>query len=66
MARKVGRGKEDDGCIVVAGSDECVRFHEIWPAGTRGRAGEVKGGLGGSVILEGLDGGEGFGGEMIR
>lgn len=62
-----GRKLEDgDRCIVVAGSDECVRFHEIWPAGPKGRVEKRKHGLGGSEILEGLEGGEGPSGEVIR
>ena len=65
-----GRGREE-GCIVVAGSDECVRFHEIWTGEVRGTGvgvvgGAGKGGLGGSEILEGLQGVEYVGRETIR
>lgn len=44
-----------EGCIVVAASDESVKFHEVWSAGMK----SVRGGeglLGGSDILEGLEG----------
>lgn len=44
-----------DGCIVVAASDESVKFHEVWSQGVKTTIGEV-GLLGGSDILEGLDG----------
>lgn len=67
------RRNEREGCVVVASSDETVKFHEVWVGGCKSvRA--VNNGLGGSSILEGLgsDGeGEEFSGgglrrEMIR
>lgn len=49
---KVKRG---EGCVVVAASNESVRFHEVW--GAEGRATASGAGmLGGSDILEGLEG----------
>lgn len=44
-----------EGCIVVAASDESVKFHEVW---TTGRKATVRreGMLGGSDILEGIEG----------
>ena len=60
----VSRRNEREGCVVVASSDETVKFHEVWVGGCKSvRA--VNNGLGGSSILEGLgsDGeGEGVGG----
>ena len=53
------------GCIVVAASDETVRFHEIWAEGNGG-VGAGVGVLGGSEILEGLEGIEREGRETIR
>lgn len=44
-----------EGCIVVAASDESVKFHEVWTADRRATVGGV-GMLGGSNILEGLEG----------
>ncbi|KAI7924005.1 WD domain-containing protein [Pyricularia oryzae] len=44
-----------DGCIVVAASDESVKFYEVWPADKRPTTGGV-GMLGGSDILESLEG----------
>ncbi|OBT75221.1 hypothetical protein VF21_06121 [Pseudogymnoascus sp. 05NY08] len=44
-----------EGCIVVAASDESVKFHEVWSAGQKATAGG-EGLLGGSDILEGLEG----------
>jgi hypothetical protein len=43
-----------EGCIVVA-SDETVNFHEVWSADRKATVGG-KGLLGGSCILEGLEG----------
>jgi meiosis-specific APC/C activator protein AMA1 len=44
-----------EGCLVVAASDETVRFHEVW--GEARRLGlNVKGVLGGSEILESMEG----------
>jgi meiosis-specific APC/C activator protein AMA1 len=53
-----GRGLSrtaQEGCIVVASSDESVKFHEVWSAGQKSTAGG-EGLLGGSDILEGLEG----------
>lgn len=61
---RTGRPKSE-GCIVVAASDETVRFHEVWSETRRGILG-WRGVLGGSDILEGLEGIEKDGGEMIR
>jgi hypothetical protein len=44
-----------EGCIVVASSDKSVKFHEVWAADRKGTAG-VAGVLGGSPILEFLEG----------
>ncbi|KAK2627596.1 hypothetical protein QTJ16_003562 [Diplocarpon rosae] len=44
-----------EGCIVVASSDESVKFHEVWTAGQKTTVGG-EGLLGGSDILEGLEG----------
>jgi meiosis-specific APC/C activator protein AMA1 len=44
-----------EGCIVVASSDESVKFHEVWTASQKATAGG-EGLLGGSEILEGLEG----------
>lgn len=44
-----------EGCIVVAASDESVKFHEVWAAGQKATVGGT-GLLGGSDILEGLEG----------
>lgn len=44
-----------EGCIVVASSDESVKFHEVWTASQKATAGG-EGLLGGSDILEGLEG----------
>lgn len=53
-----------EGCIVVASSDESVKFHEVWTAGQKATTGG-KGLLGGSDILEALEGIEKEG-EVIR
>lgn len=45
----------DEGCIVVACSDESVRFHEVW-TGRKKSMGAGVGLLGGSDILESLEG----------
>ena len=68
--RGMGKGDRfertrEEGCIVVAGSDECVRFHEVW-AGEARETGGGRGVLAGSEILEGLEGVEVVGGEVIR
>lgn len=44
-----------EGCIVVAASDESVKFHEVWTAGSKATFGG-EGLLGGSDILESLEG----------
>jgi meiosis-specific APC/C activator protein AMA1 len=44
-----------EGCIVVAASDETIKFHEVWAAEARPTTGGV-GMLGGSDILEDLQG----------
>ena len=44
-----------EGCIMVASSDESVKFHEVWAADKKAMAGGV-GMLGGSEILESLKG----------
>jgi hypothetical protein len=44
-----------EGCIVVAASDETVKFHEVWTAGRKATVGG-SGMLGGSDILEGIEG----------
>lgn len=55
----------EEGCIVVACSDESVKFHEVW-SGARKATGGHFGLLGGSDILEGLEGIEKDGREVIR
>lgn len=55
----------EEGCIVVACSDESVKFHEVW-SGTRKATGGQMGLLGGSDILEGLAGIEKEGANAIR
>jgi meiosis-specific APC/C activator protein AMA1 len=57
--------KQSEGCIVVAASDETVRFHEVWSETTKGVL-QWKGVLGGSDILEELEGIDREGREMIR
>lgn len=59
------QSKQTEGCIVVAASDETVRFHEVWSETRRGVLG-WRGVLGGSDILEGLEGIEKDGAETIR
>ena len=55
----------EEGCIIVASSDECVKFHEVW-SGNRKSVGGTSGLLGGSEILEALEGIEREGREVIR
>lgn len=55
----------EEGCIIVASSDETVKFHEIWSGGRKSTAGG-SGLLGGSDILESLEGIEKEGKEVIR
>lgn len=70
-SRQAGEGKAwwsrtaEEGCIVVASSDESVKFHEIWTGSTKSTGG-VPGLLGGSDILEGLEGIDKDGVETIR
>lgn len=55
-SREGGQGltrTAQEGCIVVASSDESVKFHEVWTAGQKATAGG-EGLLGGSDILPGL------------
>ena len=60
-----GSRTSDEGCIVVACSDESVKFHEVWSGARRATGGNM-GLLGGSDILEGLEGIEKEGMEVIR
>lgn len=46
---------DKEGCIVVASSDESVKFHEVWTSTQKTTVGG-EGLLGGSDILEGLEG----------
>ena len=55
----------EEGCIVVACSDESVKFQEIWQGSSQMIRGHV-GQLGGSAILESLEGIEDEGREIIR
>ncbi|RAK82685.1 WD40 repeat domain-containing protein [Aspergillus fijiensis CBS 313.89] len=54
-----------EGCIIVASSDQSVKFHEVWSGSKRSTA-AVAGSFGGSGILEGLEGLEKAGDEIIR
>lgn len=57
-SREGGRGLSrtaKEGCIVVASSDESVKFHEVWTASQKATTGG-EGLLGGSDILESLEG----------
>ncbi|KAJ5344846.1 hypothetical protein N7452_002850 [Penicillium brevicompactum] len=55
----------EEGCIIVASSDQTIKFHEVW-TGRRTSTGSASGLFGGSAILEGLEGIEECGGEVIR
>ncbi|KAL8789043.1 MAG: hypothetical protein Q9195_007009 [Heterodermia aff. obscurata] len=55
----------EEGCIVVASSDESVKFHEIWTGSKKSTVGGM-GLLGGSDILESLEGVDKEGREVIR
>ncbi|OJD14511.1 hypothetical protein AJ78_05161 [Emergomyces pasteurianus Ep9510] len=55
----------EEGCIIVASSDECVKFHEVWSGSRKSTAGAA-GQLGGSAILESLEGIDQEGSEVIR
>lgn len=46
---------EMEGCIIVASSDKNIKFHEVWAADEKAAVGGV-GMLGGSDILESLEG----------
>jgi meiosis-specific APC/C activator protein AMA1 len=65
--RKTGSGSRtaEEGCIVIASSDESVKFHEVW-SDAKGTVGGNKGMLGGSDILESLEGIDKEGNETIR
>jgi WD40 repeat protein len=56
---------KEEGCIIVASSDQTVKFHEVW-TGRRTSTSSAYGLFGGSDILEGLEGIEKSGGEVIR
>ncbi|EPQ63155.1 Bgt-308 [Blumeria graminis f. sp. tritici] len=43
-----------EGCIVIASSDESIKFHEVW-SGCQKTTAVVKGLLGGSDVIEGLE-----------
>lgn len=55
----------EEGCIVVVSSNERVNFHEVWSGAKKSTAGR-SGMLGGSKILETLQGIEDAGEEVIR
>lgn len=55
----------EEGCIIVASSDQTVKFHEVW-TGRRQGIGSACGMLGGSDILEGMEGIEKSSSEIIR
>ena len=71
MGRQVREGERwwgrtaEEGCIVVACSDESVKFHEVWSGAKKSTGGNL-GLLGGSDILESLEGFEREGREVIR
>ncbi|KAJ6189242.1 hypothetical protein N7519_004150 [Penicillium mononematosum] len=56
---------KEEGCIIVASSDQTVKFHEVW-TGRRASTTSTCGLFGGSEILEGLEGIEKSGCEVIR
>ncbi|KAL2700097.1 hypothetical protein AAEP93_008620 [Penicillium crustosum] len=56
---------KEEGCIIVASSDQTVKFHEVW-TGRRTNTTSACGLFGGSDILEGLEGIEKTGDEVIR
>ncbi|KAL3464108.1 WD40-repeat-containing domain protein [Aspergillus heterothallicus] len=55
----------EEGCIIVASSDQSVKFHEVW-TGSKTHISPASGPYGGSEILEGLEGLENPGREIIR
>lgn len=62
-----GSRTQEEGCIVVAGSDETVKFHEVWTGeAKRGSVlGNSRGVLGGSLILEAGQGVDELGGRAV-
>lgn len=54
-----------EGCIIVASSDQTVKFHEVW-TGHRKSTGSASGLFGGSDILESIEGIEKSSSEIIR
>ena len=55
----------EEGCLIVACSDESVKFHEVWCATSKSTSARP-GLLGGSTILEGLEGIDRDNMEVIR
>lgn len=55
----------EEGCIIVASSDQTVKFHEVW-SGSGRKIATGSSPFGGSQILEGLEGIEMPGNEIIR
>ncbi|KAL4919975.1 WD40-repeat-containing domain protein [Aspergillus aurantiobrunneus] len=55
----------EEGCIIVASSDQSVKFHEVWSGPAKHKS-STSGPYGGSEILEGLEGLENPGREIIR
>ncbi|OJJ44050.1 hypothetical protein ASPZODRAFT_135495 [Penicilliopsis zonata CBS 506.65] len=55
----------EEGCIIVASSDSTVKFHEVWCGSKKGIV-PASGLLGGSQILEELEGIEKTGRDVIR
>ncbi|KAJ5179800.1 hypothetical protein N7492_003010 [Penicillium capsulatum] len=55
----------EEGCIIVASSDQTVKFHEVW-SGQHQSIDSSTGLLGGSAILESMEGIEKSGSEVIR
>ncbi len=55
----------EEGCIIVASSDQSVKFHEVWSGSSKHKSAAF-GPYGGSEILEGLEGLENPGREIIR
>jgi hypothetical protein len=56
----------EEGCIIVASSDQTVKFHEVWTGRRMGTGSAACGLFGGSDILEGMEGIEKSGSEVIR
>ncbi|KAJ5908829.1 hypothetical protein N7495_001511 [Penicillium taxi] len=57
-------GTMEEGCIIVASSDQTIKFHEVW-SGKHKSIGSA-GLFGGSDILQGIEGIERSGHEVIR